>query len=246
MRNFQLAWFKAGVPHLDIPQDHAFIAVLYKFAEKYDIKYILNGGNISTECVLTPHKYFYWGTDMSQINDVLDRFGTIPMNTYPFSSVFRHKIYLRFIKGLRVIKPLNFMPYTKSSAIELLEKEYGWKTYPQKHFESVFTKFYESYWLPERFHFDVRRCQFSSLILTGQMTRDEALEELEKKPYNTETIHQEIEYIINKLAITSKEFNDFFTMPKKYYFDYKNQQFLLGMIEKGLKYFKLGRRGGAF
>ena len=90
MRDFQLAMFKSGVPHLDIPQDHAFIAVLYKFARKYGIKYILNGGNISTECVLRPLEIIYWGTDMAQIRDILSRYGTVPMETYPFSSIFFH------------------------------------------------------------------------------------------------------------------------------------------------------------
>ena len=97
------------------------------------------------------------------------------METYPFSSIFRHKIYLRYLKGVKVVKPLNYIPYVKAEAMALLEKEYDWKAYPQKHFESRFTKFYEGYWLPERFGFDTRRVQYSSLILTGQMTRKKQL-----------------------------------------------------------------------
>ena len=141
MRDFQLAWFKSGLPHIDIPQDHAFIAVLYKFAEKYGIKYILNGGNVSTECVRMPYQYYYWGTDMRHIRDIINQFGTIQMKTYPFSSVYRHKLYLRYLKGVKVVKPLNYMPYTKKIAIDVLKQEYGWKPYSQKHFESRFTQF---------------------------------------------------------------------------------------------------------
>ncbi len=235
MRDFQLAWFKAGVPHLDIPQDHAFIATLYKFADKYNIKYILNGGNISTECVRNPMEFFYYGTDMIHIRDVMRRFGTLEMKTYPFSSILRHKIYLRYIRRIKVVRVLNYRPYVKADAISLLEGEYGWKPYPQKHFESRFTKFYESYWLPERFGFDPRRVQFSSLILTGQMTRDEALMRLEKPAYDPSTIGKDFDYLASKLGITTDELNHYFTMPKKFYWDYKNQEMLFNAGARVLK-----------
>lgn len=234
MKNFQLAFFKSGVPHLDVPQDHAFIATLYHFAEKYNIKYILNGGNFSTECVQYPMEWFYYGTDMSQINDIRRKFGTVKMDTYPFSSVFRHKIYLRYLKGVKVVKPLNYIPFVKSEALKMLEREYGWKPYPQKHFESRFTRFYEGYWLYERFGYDTRRVQLSSLILTNQMTRQEALEILKNPPYNPENINDEFNYIATKLGITSEELRRYFEMEKKYYWDYKNQQNIFRMGAKFL------------
>lgn len=246
MRDFQLAWFKSGLPQIDIPQDHAFVAVLYKFAEKYGIKTILNGGNISTECVNNPLQYFYWGTDMSQIKDVIRQFGTIPMRTYPFSSVYKHKIYLRYFKGVKVFKPLNLMPYTKNAAADLLTREYGWKAYPRKHFESRFTRFFEGYWLPTRFGFDVRRVQYSALILTEQMTREEALYELEKPPYDPETIGRDFEFVATKLGISNDELRHYHEMPKKFYWDYRNQHRLLSVIEKAVSALKIGRRGGAF
>jgi N-acetyl sugar amidotransferase len=246
MRDFQLAMFKSGVPHIDIPQDHAFVAVLYRFAEKYKVSTILNGGNIATECVIMPSKLYYWGTDMVHIRDILARYGKVPMKTYPFSSVFRHKLYLRYLKGVKVFKPLNYLPFTKQLAFDTLSKEYGWKPYPQKHFESRFTRFYEGYWLPTRFGFDVRRNQFSSLILTGQITRDQALRELEKPPYDPNTIKQEFEYIATKLDITPEELRQYLDMPKKFYWDYKSQHKLLGAVEKIVSTLKLARRGGAF
>jgi N-acetyl sugar amidotransferase len=239
MRDFQLAWFKSGVPHLDLAQDHAFVATLYKFADKHKIKYILNGGNISTECVRNPLEYYYYGTDMLHIRDIIRRYGSVKMKTYPFSSVFRHKIYLRYVRRLKVVRPLNFMPYVKSDAMRLLEQEYGWRPYPQKHFESRFTKFYESYWLPERFGFDPRRVQFSSLILTGQMSRDEALNKLDRPPCDPSTIAQEFEFIATKLRITTDELNHYFTMPKKFYWDYRNQKHIFDLGARVLKGFGL-------
>jgi N-acetyl sugar amidotransferase len=235
MKEFQLAFFKSGVPHIDIPQDHAFIATLYNYAEKYNIKYILNGGNISTECVRNPMKYLYYGTDMTHIKAIKNKFMSIPMKTYPFSPILRHKFYLRYIKGLKVVKPLNYIPFIKSNAINLLEKEYGWKAYSQKHFESRFTKFYEGYWLTERFGFDTRRVQFSSLILTGQMTRDQALEELKRTAYDPETIEIEFNYIATKLGITAKELRRFFEMPKYFYWNYPNQESLFRIGARILK-----------
>ena len=235
MRDFQLALLKSGVPHIDIPQDHAFIATLYNFAEKYKIKYILNGGNISTECVRNPMEWIYYGTDMIHLHDIMEQFSTIKMESYPFSSILRHKFYLRYIRRVKVIKPLNYVPYIKSDALKLLQKEYGWKPYPQKHFESRFTKFYEGYWLPERFGFDTRKVQYSSLILTRQMTREDALEKLKNPAYDPNTIEDEFKYIATKLQITTEELRGYFNMPKKFYWDYKNQVSLFSMGAKALK-----------
>lgn len=237
MRDFQLAFFKSGVPHLDIPQDHAFIATLYQFAEKYKIKYILNGGNLSTECVQYPMEWFYYGTDMKQIKDIIRRFGTVKMETYPFSSVLRHKVYLKYLKGVKVLKPLNNLPFYKNDALLFLQKEYGWKPYPQKHFESRFTKFYEGYWIYERFGYDTRRVQLSSLILTGQMTREEALGILKNVPYDKNKIEDEFNYIATKLGISVEELRSYFNIPKKYYWDYKNQQNLFRIGAKFLHLF---------
>jgi N-acetyl sugar amidotransferase len=235
MRDFQLAFFKSGVPHLDIPQDHAFVATLYHFANKHGIKYILNGGNYSTECVRNPKEWLYYGTDMAQLRDIHGKFGTIPLRTYPFSSVLFHKVYLRYIRGVQVVKPLNLMPYTKEHASKVLADTYGWRPYPQKHFESRFTRFYEGYWLPTRFGYDTRRVQYSSLIQTGQMTRVEALERLKQPAYNPATIDEDFEYIATKLGISVQELRGYHEMPLKTYKDYRNQEWLFDLGAKTLK-----------
>jgi len=235
MRDFQLAFFKAGVPHIDIPQDHAFIATLYNFANKYNIKYILNGGNVSTECVRNPMEWLYYGTDMAQIKDIHRRFGTIPLKKYPLSPILKHKFYLRYIKGIKVVKPLNYFPYNKKDAVKLLAETYGWKEYPQKHFESRFTKFYEGYWLPEKFGYDTRKVQYSSLVLTGQMTRDEALEKLKVPAYDPKTIADEFKYIATKLNITEEELLSYMKASNKTYRDFKNRERMFVLGAKVLK-----------
>lgn len=235
MRDFQLAFFKSGVPHLDIPQDHAFIATLYHFANQHGIKYIMNGGNISTECVRNPLEWLYHGTDMAQINDIRRRFCTRPLKNYPFSSVLYHKVFLRYLKGIKVVKPLNLMPYSKQLAIDTLTATYGWRAYPQKHFESRFTRFFEGYWLPTRFGYDTRRVQFSSLINTDQMSRAEALERLEKPAYDPDTIDDDFEYVANKLRIPIEELRGYLTMEHRTYRDYANRAWMFDLGSKALK-----------
>jgi len=241
MKDLQLAFFKSGVPHLDVPQDHAFVATLYHFANKHKIKYILNGGNISTECVRNPLDWLYYGTDLRQIRDIHGRFGRRKLSTFPFSGILFHKVYLRYLKGVRVVKPLDFLPYSKKLAIDTLAANYGWRAYPQKHFESRFTRFYEGYWLPTRFGFDTRRVQFSSLILTKQMTRADALAELEKPAYNPVTIEEEFDYIATKLDISSDELRTYLSEPKKSYKDYKNQRLMFNVGAAVLKMFGIER-----
>lgn len=241
MKDFQLAFIKAGVPHIDIAQDHAFVATLYNFADKYNIKYILNGGNFSTECVRNPLEWLYYGTDMAQIRDIHNKFGTIPLKDYPLSSILRHKIYLRYIKRIEVIKLLNYRPYIKEEAMQFLKAIYGWQPYPQKHFESRFTKFYEGYWLPTKFGYDTRKVQYSSLILTGQMTREEALEKLSKPAIEVETVKQDFEYIATKLGITVEKLQSYMDEPNKTYRDYKNQESLFNLGAKILKFLGVER-----
>lgn len=224
MRDLQLAFFKSGVPHIDTPQDNAFFATMYKFAEQYGVKYILTGANLSTECVRNPVEWMYYQSDAIQLRDIHGQFGTRPLKKYPVTSILWHKLALPYFKGIKVIRPLNFVPYHKQDAIDLLTSRFGWQPYPQKHFESRFTRFYESYWLPERFGYDVRRVQYASLILTGQMTRDEAIEKLKASPYDPETIGNDKEFVASKLGISVAELDGFMALPKKTYKDYKSQR----------------------
>ena len=223
MRDLQLSFFKSGVSHTDTPQDHAFFATMYNFAEKYKIRHILTGANYSTECVRNPLEWMYYQSDSVQLKDIHSKFGTRPLINFPITSILRHKVYLRYIRKIRVVTPLNNVPYQKEEAMKLLAEKFGWLPYPQKHFESRFTKFYEGYWLPIKFGYDTRRVQYSSLILTNQMTREEAIERLKKPPYDPETIHQDFEYIATKIGISVDELQGYLKAPNKTYRDYKSQ-----------------------
>jgi len=235
MQDLQLAYFKSGVSTIDTPQDHAFFATMYKFSVQHNVKYILTGANLSTECIRNPIEWMYYQSDSRQLKDIHKHFGTIPLKNYPVTSILRHKIYLPYIKRIRVERPLNYVPYIKKDAMQLLQDKFGWQPYPQKHFESRFTRFYESYWLPKRFGYDTRKVQYSSLILTGQMTRDEALEKLKKPAYDPETIDHDIEYVATKLGITVDELNSYMDLPKKTYKDYRSQESIYNVGAKVMK-----------
>ncbi|MDA9112777.1 N-acetyl sugar amidotransferase [Gammaproteobacteria bacterium] len=235
MRDLQLAFFKSGVPNIDLPQDLAFISALYNFAEKNNIKYILNGGNFSTEGIRNPRNWGWYGTDLYHVHDIHKKFGTTALKSFPISGILNHKLYLRYIKGIKVAKPLDFIPYTKKIAEDTLAKHYGWRAYPQKHFESRFTKFFEGYWLPKRYGFDTRRVQFSSLIVTDQMSREQAILKLESSALDNETIIADKEYIASKLRVSVRDLDSYLDLPHKTYKDYKNQEWLFNLGSKVLQ-----------
>lgn len=234
MRDLQLAYFKAGVPQIDAPQDFAFFYTMYKFAAKYDVKYILTGANQSTECIRNPVEWSYYG-DSVQFRDIHQKFGTRPLTTFPMSHILWHKVYLPYVRGIRIVRPLDYMPYIKAEAMQLLEKEIGWQPYPQKHFESRFTRFVEGYWLPTRFGFDTRRVQYSSLVLTKQMDREDALKRLEKPVYDEPSLERDLEYVATKLEISVAELNGYLHAPLKTHRDYKSQEWLYLLGAKVMK-----------
>ncbi len=243
MQDLQLSFFKSGVPHIDVPQDYAFFSTMYNFASKYNVKTIVTGGNFSTECVRNPKEWMYYQSDTIQLKDIQKKHGKRKLKEYQLTNILWHKLWLPYIKGVKLIRLIDYMPYNKKEAENILVNNYGFQTYPQKHFESRFTRFYESYWLYERFGYDTRRVQFSSLILTNQMTREEALKELETAPYDKENIIHEFEYVANKLNISTSELRNYFNMPLKTYCDYKNQENLYNLGAQVLKSLKIEKGG---
>ena len=243
IKDLQLAFFKSGVPHIDVPQDHAFFATMYKFSSKHKIKHILTGGNYSTECIRNPLEWMYYQSDSIQLRDIYKKFGKGKLRDYPITNILWHKIYLPYVKKIKLIRPLDFVPYNKEEAMQLLVDKFGYQKYPQKHFESRFTRFYESYWLPKKFGYDTRKVQYSSLILTGQMTRNEALKKLESPAYDLETINQDFEFVANKLGISTEELQSYMDAPNKTYKDYKSQETIYNIGAKLMRILGLEKGG---
>ena len=242
MRDLQLSFFKAQHPNLDIPQDHAIFASLYKYAIKNNIKYILNGGNFSTECIREPLEWAYHASDVRHIKDVHKKFGNIKLKKFPLCNIFTYKIYYSFFKGLEVVQPLNYIEYNKLKCMEKLEKLYGWVKYEHKHYESRFTKFFEGYWLLKKFGYDKRKTHFSSLILTNQMNREDAIEKLSNYPINEKEIKNEFSFISKKLDISEDELNTLLNGDNKSFKDYKSSYLIIQFFVKLLRFLKIEAR----
>jgi hypothetical protein len=202
----------------------------------------LTGGNFSTECCREPEQWGAYLMDSTLIRDIHKKFGKRPLKTFPIVDTITHKIYYKYILGMEVFKPLNLVPYIKDDAEKLLEVKFGWEKFQHKHHESRFTRFYEDYWMPRKFGYEKRRAHFSSLILTGQMTRGEALERISKPEMSEEFLNQEFEYVANKLDLTVEELRTIFNGKNKTYRDYKNKKFLINMGIKGMRFLGLEKR----
>ena len=219
VRQMQIAFFKTGHAGLDAPQDHAFIAQVDKFSEELGVKYILNGYNISTEIVANPASWNEGAgptADKTYIKDVMKKHSGFQTKNYVYTSGFRHKFWLPYVKGIKTVHLLNLVPVTKKDMIDTLAKEYGYEAYKQKHFEDLLTKFIEGWWLPTRFGYDIRKAQLSSLVITGQMTRTEALEILSKPSLTDEEAKDLFSQVANKLQISEEELMSYHELPKRY------------------------------
>ena len=243
MKDLQASFLKSQISDQDLPQDYAFFSSLYQFARKYKIKYVLTGSNISTECCREPEEWGgYAGIDKRLVKDIHDQFGTIPLKTFPLVDIFTYKIYYKYALGMQVFKPLDFVPFVKVEAEKLLEERFGWQKFQHKHHESRFTRFYEDYWLPRKFGFDKRRAHFSSLILTNQMTREEALERILKPELDEQFLLQEFEYVANKLGLTVEGLRIIFEGKNKTWQDYKNKRSLIKAGARAMKILGLEKR----
>ncbi len=231
VRQMQLAFFKTGHAGLDAPQDHAFIAQVDKWSEKLGVKYILNGYNISTEVVSNPESWYNGAgptADKTYIKDVLKKHGGFKTKKYIYTTGFRHKFWLPYVKGVKTLQLLNYVPFTKQQMIDTLVNEYGYEPYKQKHFEDLLTKFLEGWWLPTRFDCDIRKAQLSSLVVTGQMSRDEALDILSKPSLTDEESKELFTQVAQKLQISEEELMSYHELPKTY-LKYKNNRWAFNL-----------------
>jgi len=216
MREMQLAWFRTGLEALDAPQDHAFIAVIDKYSRKLGVKYILNGYNIPTEVISNPSSWYKGAGptgDATYMKDVIRKYCRIPIKEYTFTNGFHHKFWMPYVLGIHTVKPLNLVPITKELMTRTLVEEYGYEPYGQKHFEDLLTKFLEGWWAPTKCNHDIRRAQLSSLVITGQISREEALSILKKPPLSPDECEELLEQVTNKLGIDHDEMMRLYNIP---------------------------------
>lgn len=241
MHDLQVAFLRAGVPNQDIPQDHAFFAALYRFAIRHRVRWILSGENIATESIM-PVAWGFNAMDSRHLRAIHRRFGTRPLKTFP--SVGLRHLYLTFpfVHRMRVLRPLNYLPFNKQAAKDLLQRDFGWKDYGAKHYESTWTKFFQGYYLPTRFGFDKRKAHLSSLIVSGQITRAAALEVLSQPAYPPEAIRRDRAYILKKLRLSEDEFERLLAAPLRRHDEYPSNAKLLGFIRRTVRRLGLGER----
>ena len=243
IKRMQVAFLKSGIPDQDLVQDAVFFSELYKFARKNKIKYIITGSNFSTECCREPEEWGgYLGIDKMLFNDIWKKYGDGKPNDLYLVDILKSKIWYEKILGMKKIYPLNLVNYIKEEAEIELKNRFGWQPFLHKHHESRFTRFYEDYWLPRRFGFEKRRAHFSSLIMTKQMSRDEAMKRISKPEMSEQFLLQEFEFVAHKLDLSIDELRSFFNLPKKYYHNYKNKRWLIGLGANVLRTLGLERR----
>lgn len=176
----QTAFIRAGVPNIEIPTDHILMATTYEMAAKHKIKWVISGGNVATESIMPP-SWGYNARDLVHIKAIYKRFTGKKLEGLPMCGLLKWNIY-RWWYGIKILYLLDYISYNRQEAIKILEKKFGWKDYYEKHCESVFTCWFQNYYLFEKFCFDKRKAHLSSLINSGQMTRKEALDILAENP----------------------------------------------------------------
>ncbi len=231
MSDLQLSLFKGQVSFQDAPQDHAIFAGLYNYAVKHKIKYVLTGSNRSTEFVRPPLEFMPLN-DLVVLKDIHRKYGKRKLKTFPMCGIFKYRLIYRYIKGMKRVYPLDYVIYDKEKAEKLLNEKYGWARYENKHYENVFTRFYEGYYLPHKFGYDTRRNVLSSEILAGTISRDEALKILDETPYDNEQMQLDKEYIAKKMGISGDEFQQIIDGSNKSWKDYKNSMWLILFASK--------------
>jgi N-acetyl sugar amidotransferase len=223
MSDMQLAFLRSNLANQDAPQDHAFFAALYGYAEKAGIKYVINGSNFATESIL-PRAWGYDAMDATLLKGIHGLFGARPRGKFPVISFFDLYVKYPYLMKMVVLKPLNFLSYRKQDAIETLERNLGWRYYGGKHFESRWSRFFQAYYLPYKFGYDKRKAHLSSLVLDEQMSRSEALDVLKEPLYDERLLHEDKIFIAKKLKISVAEFEELINQPVRHYSEYPNHQ----------------------
>ncbi|MDB6129965.1 MAG: N-acetyl sugar amidotransferase [Verrucomicrobiales bacterium] len=220
-RDLQLSYLKASVIDIEAITDHAIFGSLFRLAAKHKTKWILSGNNLSTEGIL-PYHWIWNKSDSTNIKDIHRQFGSVKLKTFPFTN-FTSKWFHKKILKIRTFEILDLMPYIKKDVKALIQKELGWRDYGGKHYESIWTRFYQGYILPTKFGIDKRKAHVSSLICSGQMTREEALLELQKPMYDPEQYQIDKTFVLKKFGLSTAEFDALMTAPVRSHKDFRHQ-----------------------
>jgi aminotransferase len=230
MRELQLSYLRAAVANQDVPQDHAFFAGLYRFAVENDIRYVLNGGNAATEGIY-PAAWEGAAMDARNLKAIHSQFGTQPLVEYPLITFSQYYFWYPIVKRMTPFRPLNYLPYSRSSAVAELEGRIGWRAYPRKHGESLFTKFFQNYYLPTKFGYDKRRPHLSTLIASGALTRERALDLLTEALYDAAELRRDRQYICRKLRISESDLDALMSLPIHHYSEFDNWDRSYGLMK---------------
>jgi aminotransferase len=231
MRDLQLAYLKSGISNQDVPQDHIFFSTLNHFAISNGIRYFLSGGNFATEAIF-PKSWHGSNMDSTNLKAIHKKYGTGKFSNYKTISFFEYYVWYPLFRKMRTIRPLNYMPYDKAQALLELEQTIGYKPYSRKHGESLFTKLFQNHLLPEKYGYDKRRPHLSSLIVSGQISRDEALEKLAEPLYDANELQRDIAYFCKKLRISRDQFEEFMKVPNCSYKDFPNWNFRYKLLKR--------------
>lgn len=233
-QDLQRSFIKASVVDIELLTDHAITAIIYKMAKKFGIKYILSGSNFNTESIM-PATWYHRKSDLTNLKDIHNKYGKVKLKTFPQLSTFELAQYT-ILGGIKQVHILNLIDYNKDEAINSLMETVNWRNYKGKHHESIFTRYYQTYILPKKFNIDKRKCHYSSLICSGQLTRDKALEALKEQPYTQEEIETEGIYIAKKLGFSKEEFEEYIKSPARSHYEFKSDQFLYDILNKYRKH----------
>lgn len=229
-KDIQLAYLEASVIDLETPTDHAILAALYKICTDFKIKYIISGSNYATEAIM-PQSWGYDSKDIKQLKAIYKIFGNGRFKTFPLLGFWK-EFYYTYLRGIKLVRLLQYIPYNKTEAIKTLHDELGWEYYGGKHYESVFTKFSQAYILPLKFNIDKRRAHLATLICNGEISREEALKLLQEELYQPEQLKHDKNFVCKKLSISEERLNEIMNLPAKSYQDYPNNERFLKWIYK--------------
>ncbi|GHN02879.1 LPS biosynthesis protein WbpG [Cytophagales bacterium WSM2-2] len=236
-RDIQLSYLNASVIDIEIVSDHAILAAMYKLASEKKIGFIVSGTNVVTEHIMPP-SWIYRKMDYANLKNIHDIYGKVKLKTYPYMDFKRYVYYSAFLK-LNPISILNYVPYDKKKVKQIIAQELDWRDYGGKHHESLFTKFYQAYILPQKFKVDKRKPHLSTLICSSQLGRDEALRELEKPLYDENELTTDKEYVLKKLGLSHEQFEAILLAPSRSHLEFKSdikqKQYYMKILQKTQK-----------